>query len=187
MRSVLFPLIIFILVAGIANAENSQSVHKHSEGFRKERVSRLRGGKYSRMFLSMVQKTQTLELSEEQTDEVNKIAKEYASSIITDENESRTLQRKFMTQLQSSDFDSAQLKTLINDTEKINLKAADSFIDGVAELKEAIGSENFAKLTPISRIDRNALIQLKKEHYKKQIGEQNAAKNESDAKPDKSE
>ena len=187
MRSVLFPLIMFVLIAGIAIAENPQRAHKHAEGFRKERVSKLRGGKYSRMFLSMVHKTKTLELNEEQTNEVNNIAKKYASSIIADENESRTLQRKFMTQLQSSDFDPDELKAIVRDNEKIYAKAADSFIDGLSELKKAIGFENFAMLTPISRIDRNALIKLRRENIKKYMEEQEAAKKESDAKPDKSE
>ena len=156
MRSALLPLIIFMLTAGFAVAENQDkeqkpvvkrpAAQKPAEGFRQERVARLRGGKFSRMFLSISAQTRQLDLSDEQKDALGKISEKYSETIIDDENNSRELQRKFLKALQSSEFDPSELKTISKGIETANLKAAESFIDGVAEIKETIGPENFAKL-----------------------------------------
>jgi hypothetical protein len=169
MRAVILPLLIFMLTAGIAIAENKDKAQKPEEGFKKERVVKMRGGKYSRMFVSLLHKTRALNLNEEQKDEVNKIGKEYASTIINQENESRFSQKEFMKQLQAGVFEPEQLRTLSKDAEVANLKAADSFIDGLSALKSTIGPENFAKLIPLTKVNRNALVKLKEEKSKIQM------------------
>jgi len=167
MKAVILPLIIFMLTTGITIAEKHDKVHNRREGFTKERVLKLQGGKYSRMFLSMLQKTKALNLSDEQKEMVNVVAKKYIESIVDEENQSRTLQRQFLKELQDEVFDPTKLKTLAKERQGVDLKAADSFIDGVTEIKEAIGPENFAKLLPLTKVNRNALVQLKEENTKK--------------------
>lgn len=181
MRSVILPLLVFMLTAGIAIAENQDNPQGHEEGFKNERVVKMRGGKYSRMFISLLHKTRALNLNEEQKDEVNKIGKEYAQAIINQENESRFSQKAFMKQLQAGVFEPEQLKTLSKDAMSANLKAADSFIDGLSELKSTIGAKNFAKLIPLTKVNRNALVKLKKVSSKKQVESKEAAKPEAEA------
>ncbi len=161
MRFVLFSLTVLMLTAGIAMAEKQEKNEKPREGFRKERVSRIKSGKYSRMLASMVQKTARLELTKEQKEKVKGIRAEYINPIMAEENQSRILQKQFMNQLHSSDFDSSTLKTTAKDTDKINAEIMDMFIDGIAELREIVGPKNYAKLTPVTNIDRHTLIKLK--------------------------
>jgi len=197
MRSVLLPLIIFMLTAGFAVAENQDkakkpaaersAAQKPAEGFRQERVVRLRGGKFSRMFLSVSGQTRKLDLTDEQRDAVGKISRKYSKTLIDEESKSREFQREFMKVLQSGEFDPSQLKTLSKDIETANLKAADTFIDGFGEIQQAIGPENFAKLKTLKRVDRNALIQLREEKAKKQIETREAAKKTTNDNTTKSE
>ncbi len=197
MSSVLLPLIIFMLTAGFAVAENQDkakkpaaqrpAAQKPAEGFRQERVARLRGGKFSRMFLSVSGQARKLDLSDEQKDALDNISKKYSQTIIEDENKSRKLQRKFMKALQRGEFNPSELKIISKDIEALNLKAADAFIDGVGEIQKTVGPENFAKLNTLKRVDRNALIQLREERAKKQIGTQKAAKESTNDNTTKSE
>ncbi len=197
MRSVLLPLIIFMLTAGFAVAENQDkaqkpaaqrpAAQKPAEGFKQEKVARLRGGKFIRMFLSVSSQTTKLDLTDEQKDVLDKISKKYSQTLIDEENKSRELQRKFMKALQSGEFDPSQLKAISKDMETANLKAADTFIDGIGEIQQAIGPENFAKLKTLKRVDRNALIQLREEKAKKQIENQEAAKKTTNENTTKSE
>ena len=73
MRLVLFPLIILMLTAGIAIAENEQGTGRHREGFRKAKVAKIKSGRYSRMLMSMLHKTSRLDLSEQQDRTVKRI------------------------------------------------------------------------------------------------------------------
>ncbi|MFB3148214.1 MAG: hypothetical protein ACE10J_06065, partial [Thermodesulfobacteriota bacterium] len=91
MRLVLFPLIILMLTAGIAIAENEQGTGRHREGFKKTRVARIKGGEYSRMLMSMLQKTSRLDLSEQQDNKVIEIRAKYIGPIIQEEGKSRSL------------------------------------------------------------------------------------------------
>jgi len=176
MRLVLFPLIILMLTAGIAIAENEQGIKKHREGFKKARVARIKSGKYSRMLMSMLQKTTRLDLSEQQDRIVKEIRTKYIGPIIQEEGKSHDLQRKFMLQLQKADFDPAELKTIVKETVVANEKIADIFIDAMAVLRDAVGPKNYAKLTPVTRIDRNTLIKLKEQELAR-IQELKAQKN----------
>ncbi|MCK5710045.1 MAG: hypothetical protein KAI07_05850 [Deltaproteobacteria bacterium] len=179
MRFVLFSLIVLMLTAGFAMAEKPEKKEKPREGFRKERVHRIRSGKYSRMLISMVQKTGKLDLTEQQKDRVNTIRSKYISPIISEENQSRALQRKFMSQLHDPQFNPSTLKTTAKETDEANAKIADMFIDGMAALREAVGPKNYAKLTPAAYIDRRTLIKLKNEEMarvQKQAAESNANK-----------
>lgn len=197
MRSALLPLIIFMLTAGFAVAENQDkaqkpaaqrpAAQKPAEGFKQERVDRLRGGKFSRMFLSVSGQTRKLDLTDEQKDAVGKISRKYSQTIIDEEDKSRELQRKFIKALQSSEFNPSELKIISKDIETANLKAADTFIDGISEIQKTIGPENFAKLKTLNRVDRNALIQLREEKAKKQIETQKAAKKTTNDNTTKSE
>ena len=189
MRFVLFPLIVLMLTAGIALAEEQEKTEKSWEGFKKQRVARIKSGKYSRMLLSMLQKTGGLDLTDQQKTNVRQIKETYIRPIISEEKESRTLQRKFMTQLQESDFNSSEMKTIAKEIDSANAKIADMFIDGIAALREEVGPENYAKLTPVTRIDRNTLIKLKEletARAKEQAAEPDAKK-EPETKSDKSE
>jgi len=176
-------------MAGIALAENQEKTEKSREGFKKERVARIKSGKYSRMLMSTLQKTGQLDLTDQQKTNVRQIKGAYIRPIISEENESRALQRKFMTQLQKSDFNTSEMKTTAKEIDSANAKIADMFIDGIAALREAVGPENYAKLTPVTRIDRNTLIKLK-EQQTARTQEQAAepdAKKKPKTKSDKSE
>ena len=188
MRLVLFPLIILMLTAGIALAENKQDTEKLREGFRKERVARIKSGKYSRMLMSMLQKTSRLDLTKQQNNKIKEIRTKYIGSMVTEEGKSSDLQRKFMRQLHKSDFDPAKLKTIVRETDVVNEKIADMFIDAMAVLRDVVGPENYAKMTPVSRIDRNTLIKLKQEEWARtqKLKAQKNAKTQSDSKSDKS-
>lgn len=189
MRLVLFPLIILMLTAGIAIAENEQDTGRHWEGFRKAKVAKIKSGRYSRMLMSMLHKTSRLDLSEQQDRKVKEIRAKYIGPIIQEEGKSRGLQRKFMLQLQKADFDPAELKTIVKETDVVNKKIADMFIDAMTVIRDAVGPKNYAKLTPVTRIDRNTLIKLKEQELAR-IQERKAQKNtntQSDSKSDKSE
>lgn len=189
MRLVLFPLIILMLTAGIAIAENEQDTGRHREGFRKAKVAKIKSGRYSRMLMSMLHKTSRLDLSEQQDRKVKEIRAKYIGPIIQEEGKSRGLQRKFMLQLQKADFDPAELKTIVKETDVVNKKIADMFIDAMTVIRDAVGPKNYAKLTPVTRIDRNTLIKLKEQELAR-IQERKAQKNtktQSDSKSDKSE
>lgn len=161
MRSVILPLLIFMLTAGIAIAENQDKEQKPSEGFKNERVSKMRGGKFSRMFVSVIHKANSLSLNKDEKHKVNELGKEYAVKIIRSENEARYAQRDFLKQLQAGEFDPSQLKTLNKDAEAANLAAANTFVDGLAALKDTVGPDKFAKLIPLTKVNRNALVKLK--------------------------
>jgi len=169
-----------MLTAGIAIAENQDKKQEPKEGFKNERVVKMRGGKYSRMFISIIHKTRNLNLNEEQKDQVNRIGKEYANSIISSENEYRFSQKDFLKLLQSGDFDPTDLKTLSKNAEVANLKAADSFVDGLSALRSTIGPENFAKLIPLTKVNRNALVKLKQEKSAGQTESKDSAKEEAE-------
>jgi hypothetical protein len=161
MKSVLLPLLIIMLTAGVAVAEKQEKPQQPSDGFKKERVVKMRGGKYSRMFLSIVHRTKILDLDEEKTIEVNKVGKEYISSLNESEKESRTLQIAFMNELNGEDFDEAKLKAEVDEINKLEKQSAYKFIDGLVAIRNVVGPENFAKLTPLTKLDRNALIELR--------------------------
>jgi hypothetical protein len=188
MRLVLFPLIILMLTAGIALAENKQDTEKLRQGFSKERVVRIKSGKYSRMLMSMLRKTSRLDLSKQQDNKIKEIRTKYISPMVTQEGESSDLQRKFMLQLHKSDFNPAELKTIMKETDVVNEKITNMFIDAMAVLRDVVGPENYAKMTPVSRIDRNTLIQLRKEELARtqKLKAQENAKTQSDSKSDKS-
>ena len=189
MRLVFIPLIILMLTAGIALAENKQDTEKHRQEFSKERVVRIKSGKYSRMLLSMLQKTSRLDLSKQQDNKIKEIRTKYIGPMVTQEGESSDLQRKFMLQLQKADFDPAELKTIVKETDVVNKKIADMFIDAMTVIRDVVGPKNYAKLTPVTRIDRNTLIKLKEQELAR-IQERKAQKNtktQSDSKSDKSE
>ena len=189
MRFVLFPLIILMLTAGIALAEKQEKTGSPSEGFKKERVVRIKSGKYSRMLISMVQKTSRFDLTDQQKTNLREIRGEYIAPILQEENESRTLQRQFMSGLQESDFDPSEMKTIAKKIDNANAKIVDMFIDGIAALREAVGEGNYAKLSPVTNIDRNTLIKLKEEKIAR--GQKQAAepkiKIESESKSNNSE
>lgn len=161
MRSLLLPLLIFMLVAGVAIAEKQDKYERPSEGFKKERVVKMRGGKYSRIFLSIVHRTKNLDLDDEKKAEISKEANKYLSSINESEKESRNLQIAFMRQLDSEEFDAAKLKTDIKEINKLEQQSAYNFIDGMQAIRKIVGPENFAELTPFTKVDRNALIELR--------------------------
>jgi Spy/CpxP family protein refolding chaperone len=168
MRSVLLFLLILMLVAGAAIAEKQDKPERPSEGFKKERVFKMRGGKYSRMFLSIVHRTKNLDLDDEKKAEISKEAKKYLSSINESEKESRSLQIAFMKQLNSEEFDAAKLKTDIKEINKLEQQSAYNFIDGMQAIRKIAGPENFAELTPFTKVDRNALIELRQGAWKSQ-------------------
>lgn len=171
-----------MFTAGIAVAEKEDKAQKPTEGFKKERIAKIRGGKFSRMFLSMVHKTKAFDLTKEQRQEVQEIAKEYTNSIVEEENSSRSFQRQFLKQLQIGEFNPEQLKNLSKQAEGANLKAADSFVDGVASIKEAIGPKNFSRLIPLTRVDRNALVKLKEGNAQTKMKSEESAQKTEDAK-----
>lgn len=184
MRSALLPFLIVMLTAGIAIAENQDAQQKPTEGFKNERVIKMRGGKFSRMYVSVIHKTNNLGLTKEQKDEVNKLGKEYAARIIESENNSRYAQRDFLKQLQAGEFNPSQLKSLNKKSEDENLKAADSFVDGLSAIKNVVGPEKFAKLIPLTKVNRNALVKLKQ---RKDAPEVKTKESSSDTTEKKSE
>lgn len=167
-----------MLTAGVAIAENQNKNTKPAQGFKNERVIKMRGGKFSRMFVSMTNKTRSLQLNEEQKDQVRKIKREYLTLISRSENNSRNLQTILMRELKGEEFDPDTLRLTAKDIGKYNQQSADAFIDGLVKLRSAIGPENFAKLTPITKIDRNALIELRenKDKGKSEIETQKSVK-----------
>jgi len=188
MRFVLFPLIVLMLTAGIAIAQKQEKTENPKESIKKERVVRIRSGKYSRMLISMLQKSSRLDLTDQQKIQVREIRTKYIAPIVKEETESRVLQRKFMNQLHKSDFDPAELKTVIKEADEFNAKIADMFIDGLAAFRDAVGQENYAKLTPVSRIDRNTLIKLKEVEMARtqKLNAEQDVKKESESKLDES-
>lgn len=184
MRSVIFPLIILMLTAGIALAEKEDKTQQPAEGFKTERIAKMRGGKFSRMFLSMVHKTRGLDLTEEQKNKVQELTKEYTTAIIEEENTSRSFQRQFLKKLQVGEFNAEELKNLSKQAESANLKATDSFVDGVVSIREAIGPKNFSKLAPLTRVNRNALVKLKEANAETKMKSEEAPQKAEDAKPE---
>lgn len=168
MRSVLLPLLILTLVTVVAIAEKQDKPERPSEGFKKERVVKMRSGKYSRIFLSIVYRTKKLDLDDEKKAEISKEAKKYLSSINESEKESRNLQIAFMRELNSEEFDAAKLKTDIKEINKLEQQAAYNFVDGMQAIRKIVGPENFAELTPFTKVDRNALIELRQRGWKSQ-------------------
>lgn len=166
MKFILFALAFFILAAGFTHAEKKEKTSNPASGFKKEKVVKMRSGKFSRIFLNMMHKARSLEISDEQQKEINGIRRKYFDSIAGEEKKSRMLQRTFMKQLENKEFDPSELKTVSVEIQEANLKAADNFIEGITKLKEVVGSKNFAKLYPITKISRNALIQLREESLK---------------------
>lgn len=161
MRSILLGIIVLVLAAGFASAENDKKASKPPEGIKKVNVVKLRGGLYSKMYLKTYYKSRQLKLDVEQRYELKEQAKKYANIIKDEENKSRRLQRDFMKQLESYPFDFDKLKAIATEIMDANTKAIDNFIFGIAEIERIIGPENFAKLTPISKFDRKSLAQLK--------------------------
>lgn len=161
MRSVFLSLFIFVLAAGFVLAENKENSSKPVEGLKKGKISKLRGGKFSRMYIHLLNKTKVLELDQDQRDQIKMIGRPLIGPILSQENRSRKFQRRFMAQLNSPQFNPKELRTISNEIQEANRQAADNFIKAVNEVIEIIGPENYAKLRPITKIDRNALVQLR--------------------------
>ena len=157
-----------MLAAGIAVADNQNKASKPSTGFNKERAIKMRGGKFGRMFLSLINKTKTLNLNDEQKSEVAEVGKKYFSQINETESESRRLQIDFMKDLKGEEFDAGRLKTMAMQIAEMEQKSADTFIDSLSELRKVVGPENFARLYPVTQLNRQALIQLREQNAKKQ-------------------
>ncbi len=167
MKSVFLSLIIFMLAAGIVIAENKEKLSKPVEGIKKGRVSKLSGGKFSRIYMYLIHKTKTLDLTEAQNTQIRNIARPLVRPILLEEKKSSKFQKQFMVQLDSKQFDPQKLNTIAIDIQEANIEAADNFIIAVTSLIEIIGPQNYAKLRPISRIDRNALVQLREGNAEK--------------------
>ena len=148
--------------AAITLADKNEKTFKPS-GFKKQQVVKMKSGKFSRIFLNLLNKTRKLELSQEQVDEINTVRREYYSQISSQEKKSRKLQLDFMKQLESEEYKPLQLKSLNDQIQLANQKAADSFIEGLTMLIDIVGTDKFAKLYPLSKINRSALVQLREQ------------------------
>ena len=161
MKSVFLSLFIIMLAAGFVFAENKDKLSKPVEGVKKGKIAKLRGGKFSRMYIHLLNKTKSLDLDQEQRDQIKEIGRPLIGPILSQENRSRKIQRRFMAQLENTQFDPNKLKAISNEIQAANIEAADNFINAVNELVKIIGPENYAKLRPVTKIDRNVLVQLR--------------------------
>ena len=186
MRSVLLVLIIFTLAVSTSFAEKKEKSSNPSTGFKKEKVVKMSSGKFSRIYLSTMHKARNLELGEEKQKELNTLRRKYYDLIAGEEKKSRILKRTFMKQLEYKEYNPSELRKLSAEIQEANLKATDSFIEGLTKLQEVIGAENFAKLYPISKVSRNVLIQMREEGLKQSQNIERAAdktpKSEADNK-----
>ncbi len=172
MRSALMGLMVFVLAAGIAGAENKEKPAKPPEGFKKERIIKLSGGLYTKMYINAFYKAKSLTANKEQRVELNRVGKIYAKKIMASENMSRKLQITFLKQMEHPPYDSSKLKTLAAEMTDANTKTIDEFIAGMGEIEKIIGPENFAKLAPIKRFDRRSLVQLQRISKDNPLGEE---------------
>ena len=173
MRSILLSFSILMLISGASFAQDNQQKQAQEQStqkvqntrgkFNKPTVSRIRRGQYSRMFLSMIKKSRSLDLTKQQEVEIKQLQNSYLETLMSKENKSYALQRKFMHELQKADFNPETLKTITNETEEINEDIVDTFISSITEFRNIVGADKYVKLTPVTKIDRSALIKMRDE------------------------
>lgn len=163
MRSAILVLIIFALAVSTSFAEKKEKTSKPSSGFKKEKIVKMRSGKFSRIYLQTMHKARSLDLSEEQQSELKLIRKKYFDSISAQEKTSMRLQVKFMKVLEDKEFNPSELEALNTEIQEANLKATNNFIEGMTKLNKIVGPEQFAKLYPLSKLNRSTLVQLRED------------------------
>ncbi len=89
-----------------------------------------------------------------------------------------------MKELEDDEFDPSELEALNRKIQEANLQATNNFIDGMTKLNKILGTEQFAKLYPLSKLNRSTLVQLREQRSKEPADIEQTADKEAKSKAD---
>ncbi len=89
-----------------------------------------------------------------------------------------------MKELEDKEFDPSELEALNKNIQEANFQATNDFIEGMTKLNKLVGSEQFAKLYPLSKLNRRTLVQLREQDSKEPADIQRTSDKESKSKAD---
>ncbi|MEM7009194.1 MAG: hypothetical protein AAF462_08685 [Thermodesulfobacteriota bacterium] len=162
MRAIVIAFSLLFILSGYSQAQNQEKKASGSQQIKTPKAVKLQGGIYSRMYINMLRKVQNLDLDDNAIDNINKTSKQNSIIIMNQEVKTREYQKQFMKELDSDEFNPTELKRLSLLVQSSNLKASNYFVDSVDNLRMILGQEKFAKLLPITKVDRNVLVQFRK-------------------------
>ncbi len=114
---------------------------------------------YTMMLNHLITRAQSLDLSEEQENNLDEIREKYLYPAVEKEADFKIAHMKVMSKLHDPEFDRKDIKKQIRTTNDISVELANMYIDGLAEVRSTIGIENFKKLVkPVPMMMRDGMM-----------------------------
>ena len=101
---------------------------------------------YSRMLNHTIMMARTLDLTDKQNKELTDIQEKYLYPTIKKGADFRISHIKIMNMVHDPNFDKEALKSEIKVANDLSLQMANSFVDGLAEVRKTIGLENYKEI-----------------------------------------
>jgi|GEM_PF-1305360 len=111
---------------------------------------------YTRMLNHTIMMARTLDLTEKQNGELTGIQEKYLYPAVKKGADFRISHMKIMTMVHDPNFDRETLKAEIKVANDLSLQMANSFVDGLAEVRKTIGMDNYKKIMgpmPVRNMD----------------------------------
>ncbi len=172
MKPALLTLVIALLTASVSYSADKQDYLQQFKSKKQNYSLKSRSykmGMYSRMLNDMISGALRMDLTEEQKTGVSKLRDDFLYPITKDENTLKTANMKILKMLENPAFDPVKVKEEIGKSNEIDKKLSDTYVDGLASLRETIGTEKYEELTKSVNRYRDNLVQMRK---KKQIHQQ---------------
>jgi hypothetical protein len=100
---------------------------------------------YSMMVQHVIMKANTLDLTDAQKKELANIEEKYLYPLVQKEADFKISHMKIMSMLRDPNFDPSKVKAEIKASNDINLEMANTSVDALVAVRNAIGLENFKK------------------------------------------
>lgn len=167
MKPAVLAFTLAFLTAGASFAADSQNLQKpqqsrHRSGYSLSSSAYFMG-RYSKSLKDMIDGALKLNLSAEQKSRVSALTGKYYDQMSRDESEVRKMRMNVPKMLNNPSFDPAKVKEVIGDANALEKKISDSYVDAMTSLRDAIGKDNYEKLTKAVYRYRDNLVQIRKD------------------------
>lgn len=181
MRRIVISLIVLVCLTSLSFAQGmTQKKEMMGKGMMQGKMmGHNMGGMHSMMYSGMLHHTlmmaNTLDLTDAQKKKLETISDKYLYPMIQKEGDFKISHMKIMDNLHDPNFDPDKLRAEIKKSTELNLEMANTMVDGIAAVREAIGSENYAKITKMMPM----MGEMKSEMMQQQKGTQVEEKEEN--------
>ena len=165
MKLAVLTLVIALLTAGVPSpslAQNNKQQNRMKTRNYSLKSSSYMMGRYSRMMNDMISGALRMDLTVEQKTKVSGLRNDYLYPMTKDENALRNANMNILKMVENPAFDPAKVKEEIGKSSEIDKKLSDTYVDGLASLRDTIGKEKYEELTKSVSRYRDSLVQMRK-------------------------